>query len=272
MKKCTLGYFKYGKGNVGDDLNAWLWPQILQHFVFENNTDNVLIGVGSILDSRFDHYKKKLVLGAGARIESSVPQLDDTWDIKFVRGPKTQKALKKQLDVKYITDPAILIGEYFKKRNNAQKIGFIPYFKSDHKRWEIIAKHLGFTFISPQNSVEDFAQQLSECKFVITEAMHGAIFADAMRIPWFSVSSFTHLSEGETHLFKWQDWCESMEMTFTEIKLPMLWPNDNRVKRLIKNYIIYRKLKKISLNDCYLSSDEFFNKKTQQIKDLCTSL
>jgi len=55
--------------------------------------------------------------------------------------------------------------------------------------------------------VDAILADLRRTSLLITEAMHGAIVADTMRIPWIPVK--TH---GSILDFKWQDWCASMAM------------------------------------------------------------
>ncbi len=275
MQDYTLGYFKYEKGNVGDDLNMWLWPKVLRDKVnLTNDSNNVLIGIGSIFDAKFefDKYNNKLVLGPGARGPESLPELNESWDVKFVRGPKTLALIENKVQTKYITDPAILISEYFNKVDSPTEIGFIPYFKTDHKPWEAIANELGFTLISPHLSVEEFTVAISKCKFVITEAMHGAIFADSLRIPWFPITSYSLHYEKDTHFFKWEDWALSMELNIEEMVLPIFWENDSKLKLMYKKYIIKRKLSKIKKDNCYLSTEQCFNKKVTEIKNVIKSI
>ena len=266
-----LGYFKGNVNNVGDDLNPFLWNKIFNNIGSDKN--KVFIGIGSVLDNRFDLYTNKLVFGAGARGKSSLPIVDDSWDFRFVRGPRTANVLN-EIGVKcpYITDPAILISNFFEKKNNAIDIGLVPYFRSNVIEWQKIADKLGYKLISPTLSVEEFMYEISSCKLVLTEAMHGAIIADSLRIPWLSYSSFTIAHEEETHLFKWSDWAESMELKFVERTLPILWPildNTviNRVKTYIKKNVICWKLALfVKDNQQQLSDISVFKTKLAQIE------
>lgn len=263
-----LGYFKTSLGNVGDDLNLWLWPKMLPTWkIRESNIidENVLVGIGSILDDRFNLASKKTVIGSGARSEASIPELDDSWEILFVRGPKTAKALSKYRVVEYITDPAILSANFFTQSKNPQAIGLIPYFRSNQQFWSDIADKLNWKFISPCLPLNEFMHELAQCEYVVTEAMHGAILADSLRIPWISYSSFTRYHEGETHSFKWNDWSESMKLNNSEIELPVIWNNKSGIKQYIKQKWIIQKLKALNLDKCYLSSDETFNQKLNKM-------
>ena len=116
------------------------------------------------------------------------------------------------------------------------------------------------------SSVEEFSNNISQCKYIITEAMHGAIFADSMRIPWFAFSSFTKHHEKSTHYFKWQDWCESMELQFSEIHLPNFWPSDSPLRKWLKRIKITHSLKPINIDHCNLSKPKIFEKKLVDIE------
>lgn len=265
MQKYKLGYFKSPINNVGDDLNEWLWPKLLGTERFVENSENVFIGIGSVLDKRWDDFGSKLVFGTGARDSKTIPEIDSTFDVRFVRGPLTKNALSKSFNAKAITDPAILISDFFKKEKSSSQIGYIPYFRADLTHWHSLCSELGFNLISPLNSVEQFSSEIAACKLVITEAMHGAIFADSLRIPWYPVSQITRSYENSTHIFKWTDWTGSMELEFREKKLPVVWPNDSPLKKSLKSWYIKSALKKVKLKDCFLSDEALFIKRKQEI-------
>ncbi|NCP63945.1 MAG: polysaccharide pyruvyl transferase family protein [Paraglaciecola sp.] len=267
-----LGYFKGNINNVGDDLNYFLWTRLLGDKLTPNQ-DSVFIGIGSVLDGRFDKYAKKVVFGTGARGAHLLPTIDTSWNIRFVRGPLTCEALAAKGQVsKYITDPAILAAKYFKQVDKPQKLGLIPYFRTDHGHWQNVADALGAELISPTLSVEAFTEKLAQCKLVLTEAMHGAIIADSMRIPWIPYSSFTLAHEQSTHVFKWTDWCRSMELEFVDTKLPILWPNNkfpllSGLARIAKQkYIVHTLKKLVDQGKTYLSKDSVFTNKLAEVE------
>src|SRR5690606_11854333 len=100
-----LRYYSAPGGNVGDDINRVLWSHYCTG-IEKSSSEAVLIGVGSILDRRFDRENLKVVLGAGARTSADLPVFDASWDLRFVRGPQTSEAIKNQgIDAAYITDP-----------------------------------------------------------------------------------------------------------------------------------------------------------------------
>ncbi len=223
MLNAALGCFTADVANVGDDLNNWLWPRLFGA-EFNPKADTLFIGIGSILDNRFQAgpFARKIVFGAGARTETSVPHLDASWEIRFVRGPGTAAALGGT--VRWIADPALLIALAFQKQTDAGRIGVVPYFRSNADLWDEIGRQSGLTIISPKLAVNDFIRQVASCRRVFAESMHGAIIADALRIPWRPISAFNRRHEGDTHIFKWTDWCRSMELAFEPLTLPAIRP------------------------------------------------
>lgn len=217
MKKMTLGYQKSAFRNVGDDLNPWLLQRVMPDVAF-GQADTVLLGIGSILVAdRWDAFARKIVLGSGARGIDRLPALDASWDVRFVRGPLSAAALK----VPSISDPALLISRYVPRPTTGKGIGIVPYYRSSSRIWRAAAAQIGATVIPPHLDVEPFIEALGRCERVFCEAMHGAIFADALRIPWRPVSFQNVLFEGETHRFKWRDWAGSVEQTFDPLVEPV---------------------------------------------------
>lgn len=232
MNRFTLGYQKSSFGNVGDDLNPWLIRRLLPNVAFEES-DKVLLCIGSIIVAdRWERYTTKLVLGSGARSLGRIPVLDNSWDIRFVRGPRSAAALK----VPSISDPALLISRYVSPTNIRKGIGIVPYYRSNRRIWQAAAAQVGARIISPRLDVESFIEAISSCERVFCEAMHGAIFADALRIPWRPISFQNSLFEGETHLFKWSDWAESVELTFDPLVQPLNriadWSIDGKLAKI----------------------------------------
>ena len=268
-----LGFYEYQTGNVGDDLNPFLWTKLIPNLVNEDQS-TIFVGIGSIFDTRYDAYSKKIVFGAGARSAEQLPKVDDTWDIKFVRGPLTSKSLQDRgVAANYITDPGILVSNFFLKPKTVKgKIGLIPYYLTEHEPWHHISKLLGYTLISPTLSVEDFVLQVGECELVVTEAMHGSIIADAMRVPWIPYSSSTMLHENQTHNFKWTDWCSSMELEFEDFILPRFWSVSNasafsKFKQCLRKLFVCNRIaKRVKYGKRYLSHDAVFADKIRLLK------
>lgn len=204
-----------------------IWPHFLGD-VFDPTGTTAFIGIGSILDKRYDSYPHKIVFGAGARSSSSVPDITNGgWDIRFVRGPNTAKALGLS-DKHWISDPAIIAPIVHPRPRTPSitdqpVVGFIPYFQTDPIYTEMVCNAAGLRHIPVTLSPEQFIYQLAGCTHILTEAMHGAILADAYRIPWIPCRITNHDYEQETHLFKWTDWMMSINITSDFLNLPRPW-------------------------------------------------
>jgi len=47
-----LWYWMAPKGNIGDDINPWLWPRVFGEDFFCETDPDRFIGIGSVLDDR----------------------------------------------------------------------------------------------------------------------------------------------------------------------------------------------------------------------------
>jgi len=134
--------------------------------------------------------------------------IDDDWDIRAVRGPLTAGALNLPESLAVI-DGAYLIVEIWPRSVEPKpgRIGFIPHHKSldFFAGWNEICENAGMTFLDVRLDPKEFMEKLWCCESVVTEAMHGAMFADAYGIPWRPVRLYGHINE-----FKWKDWWASL--------------------------------------------------------------
>lgn len=214
-------YWSSKDGNVGDDLNNWLWPEVFGDDYFDPNSSDRFVGIGSVLDDRHAQsasaQARTVVFGAGARGYRHRPRQTDKLDIMFVRGPRTA-ALLSNPSTRYISDPAILTPLYAQdfapppSKNNPVRIGYIPYYETPKDISLAICAATGMTPIPITQPVDTFLDTLVKCDYVISEAMHGAILADAFRIPWMGCRVLSGLYEGTTSFFKWADWMESLKI------------------------------------------------------------
>jgi len=242
-------YYKDPKGNFGDDLNGWLWPKL---FGAEEPDNDAFVGIGSILYNgsplfRNLEHKRKIVFGTGIRPGYRNFTCDHTWDIRFLRGPLS--ACNFNNTYEYIADAAYavrLIKEFNSIRNSEKKyeISVIPYFKSlDFFDWPAICRQLGYHYISPaaELGIEETLREIAASRFVIAEAMHGAIMADVLRVPWSRFVLSTPFTEGgKVSEFKWMDWLHSVRLFNTEATHIQLYRKSslhNRIKRLTGNRV-----------------------------------
>jgi len=203
-----LHYYRDLLGNFGDDLNPVLWRRLLPGRI-DGAPGSVLIGIGTLLGGEFPEGTRKVVMGAGTGY-GPPPRLDTSWDIRFVRGPLTADALGLPPD-RAIADPAILVGDLLptapsRAARSAGPVLFIPHHVSARfMRWRRVCRLAGLEYADPTSPPLRVARQIQSARLVLTEAMHGAIIADALRVPWIGMAIYPHINR-----FKWQDWLAAM--------------------------------------------------------------
>ncbi|MFC2150062.1 polysaccharide pyruvyl transferase family protein [Calditrichota bacterium] len=215
-----LFYCRHFSWNFGDELNPWLWEKVLP-FQFDLSVNGwIFIGIGSILNWP-GKYPKAVVFGSGFGYRQ-VPKgfsehIKKNWKIYCVRGPLSAK--KAGLDSKLaITDSSILIHRYFTPdttvQNSQHRISVIPHWITATQEAESLSKYcmeLGYRMVDPRRSVDEVLQDIANSERIVTESLHGAIVADALRVPWTPL----HLvGNHHTSVFKWRDWCKSMVIPY----------------------------------------------------------
>ncbi len=211
-------------GNIGDDLNTVIWPRLFPR-ISDVAHNTIFLGIGSVLDNRHGETARKIVFGAGARSETTVPDVSrPEWDVRFVRGPLTARALGLG-DESWITDPAILALSVFSDVSRCSSvrgnnIGFIPYYKTNRLYSSKIARLTGLMELSVSMQPINFIETMLTCKIVIAESMHGAILADTFGIPWIPCRISNISNEDDVHHFKWNDWMSSMSVASDFVTIP----------------------------------------------------
>ncbi|WP_162047399.1 polysaccharide pyruvyl transferase family protein [Vibrio taketomensis] len=221
--------------NVGDDLNPWLWPQLLGDLVVEDSS-RYFLGIGTILTEKRLNKEllgaKEIIIFSSGAWEWNVPTLGGNCTVYGVRGPRTAKKLDLNPE-SVVGDGAYLIREveFPKAEMQKGKVGFIPHHRSeDYIDWDKVCQEIGLTYITAKQPVEQFLLALQECEYVVTEAMHGAIIADALRIPWKGVR-FSPAFDDE----KWYDFAESMDVKLMLHDLPFMSMNKMSYGKLLEN-------------------------------------
>ena len=232
---------------------------------------SLMIGIGTLLNQHIPSGVPKAIMGTGTGYGNK-PERDDSWHVYFTRGPLTAKRLGLDTSMA-ITDGAILCAKYLpiqRAENHTSNIGFMPHCSTAKgKYWQTICEGLNMKYIDPRNSVEQVFSELACIDRLYTEAMHGAILADSFRIPWVAVKTHEHILD-----FKWQDWCQSLDLEFAPIILPSLWEFPiaagpiKRSKQLAKCYMAKSSLKKaIKKTKFTLSTDKRHNTSIEQIEE-----
>jgi hypothetical protein len=123
-------------------------------------------------------------------------------------------------------------------------------------------------YVDPTWSPERVLAELASCRLVLAEAMHAAIVADALRIPWVPVQSGTHVLS-----FKWQDWCAAMGLDYVPRRWLTNWApaksgNGRGAKRWIKNQLPVAQMRAAVRSGGTLSEDAVFARRL----DACATM
>ena len=177
-------YHKVDGANIGDDMNAVLWHKLVPG-LDELASAQWLVGAGTIIDARLDALPGgKIVMGAGVRLGGKRGLFDQ---VRFaaVRGYHSAAHLGLEPEAA-VCDPGFLVNRVWPQQTQTRaRIGFVPHVYSEqYSSIATAAADAGLEVISPTLSVEAFLQRLATCARIYTESLHGAIFADTLRIPW----------------------------------------------------------------------------------------
>ncbi|MBE9051485.1 polysaccharide pyruvyl transferase family protein [Nostocales cyanobacterium LEGE 11386] len=208
-----LFYFRFPKGisNFGDNLNPWIWDQLLPG-VFDEDKTTIFVGIGSLLNEYVPKAQKTAVFGSGVGYGKRLPAIDESWKIYCVRGQLSAKALGVASEFA-VTDSAVLIRRLYKQvSSKVNQFAYMPHI--DHairgdSTWKLICEQAGIAYIDPRWPIEQVLSAISQTEVLLAEAMHGAIVADALRVPWIPVFSSTRMLP-----FKWQDWCSTIDIEY----------------------------------------------------------
>lgn len=214
-----LYFYKAPKKNFGDDLNAWLWPRLLPGF-FDDDPSAWVSVIGTIINDKMPEAETKIVFSSGAGYEAPPKGFGGKgWRIICVRGPLTAKVLNLPESLA-VTDGAILLASLPEYKPMAEKersgVVFMPHHRAlDYGFWEQACKRAGIGFVSPREDSLIILEKLKSAKLILADAMHAAIVADTLRVPWVPI-----LASSSINGFKWHDWTMSLGMTYKPVELP----------------------------------------------------
>lgn len=202
--------------NFGDDMNLWLWPRLFPEF-FNRDDEDTVVGIGTILSTNLPINGRLFIMGSGAGY-APLPPTDQrmNWNTIFVRGPLTARVLNLPKE-KAITDGAFLAADLFRRPKVVPSGAiFIPHWKSDiFGDWAAVCGYAGLRHVSPMQPIDTVLSEIAASELVVTESMHGAILADALRVPWIAVRTSPEIND-----FKWIDWCLSVGETYAPHHIP----------------------------------------------------
>ncbi len=243
----NLYYFRSPTGiaNFGDELNPYLWPKLLKGENL-NKENQLLVGIGTLLNNKLPKDKEKFVFGTGAGY-GNPPIIDESFRFYCVRGPLTADRLGLDRNLA-VTDSALLLKTILKPTNPEKKFkyAYMPHWQSCSSTLSNICSNIGLEYIDPRDdNIEKIVSKIQQTEILLTEAMHGAIIADAYRTPWIPIKSWDNILD-----FKWIDWCSTIEVEYRPQPTLVVWDKSRKAvftstKQYIKSKIIENQLRKV---------------------------
>lgn len=223
--------------NFGDELNTWLWQRLLPN-VLEQVDAAVLVGLGTLLNDllpqRLGAAQNVFIFSTGAGYEKKLRRIPAHWRLYCVRGPLSAQRLHLPLQVA-LTDGGILLRRLVKAAAPVPgaPASFMPHvhhavFAGD--LWQLICQQAEIRYIDPRWPVEQIIAAIQSSSQLIAEAMHGAIAADALGVPWIPIITSPRILP-----FKWRDWCASLHLPYRPVYLPPLMPEYPRYGRGVRS-------------------------------------
>lgn len=214
-----LVFFRGKVPNFGDELNLHVWPALLPKGFLDEDEDELFVGIGSIIGDHLPAKARKFVMGSGYAGYMGLPDVHDgSWDIRFVRGPNTAKTLKIDPALSICDSAVLLRAMDLPAPDERVGVAFMPHYESlERGNWAEACRKAGITLIDATEPVEKVLSQIRGARLLITEAMHGAIVADALRTPWVGARPIYG-----GHHKKWLDWAGALNV---DVRLNTLKPS-----------------------------------------------
>jgi len=256
---------KLGVPNFGDDLNPWLWQQLIAEEL-DDDGDTMFLGIGTLLNDRLPPARGRVVFGTGYGI-GGPPAVTAAWTIYAVRGPISASRLGLGPDYA-VTDPAILVSRFVPPADGLTRFAFsyMPHYRNACESWRRACERVGFGYIDPRRPLAEVFEAIRTTGVLLAEAMHGAIVADTLRVPWIPIRS-----RGKVLSLKWEDWCSSMELAYRPTTIVPLWDGESRVDKAraaVKTWVASFQLQRAARSTPRLSGDATFFRKRQRLEQL----
>jgi hypothetical protein len=209
-------YYAGAIPNFGDEINPWLWPQLMPEIFADQSEDELFVGIGSLLSVSVPVANKIIVLGTGSGYKRLPSPIPSWWYIYCVRGPLTARAMGLPPELG-VGDGAILLRSLdLPEPSVRHRVSFMPHWETAIiGEWREICRATDIHYIDPRESVETVIREIRSSSRLITSAMHGAIVADAFRVPWIAAQPFS-----KKHFFKWWDWSSPLGVALDFNVLP----------------------------------------------------
>lgn len=219
-----LSYFRRIP-NFGDALS----PVLARHVfgdIFDDDDSRRLLFIGTIIERKAPSDVHEIIVGAGAGYKRG-PYDTQGRTVLCVRGPLTCDLLGIDRSHAAI-DPALLISRYHTGGSSGVGTAFMPHNHSHMIAGDVLASicgEIGISYVSPLDDVSSILSRLAGACCLITEALHGAVVAEAYGVPWVPVIFSSKVLEK-----KWHDFAATIGVEYRPMNLNANIAFDGRVR------------------------------------------
>ncbi len=176
-------FWEFRYQNSGDFVTPLLlkWYGMTPVHCYPN--DATFFSCGSIMEKVPEDFSGTII-GTGFMYEDSIKSLKNA-HVLAVRGPLTRDKLGAPKGTA-LGDPGLLISRLLKKTlPKKYMVGIVPHFvdKDNEHIHRICDEEKGVKLIDIQKPLLKVVQDISECEYILSSALHGIIFADSLLIP-----------------------------------------------------------------------------------------
>ena len=213
-------YYQAPQGNFGDDINQWLWEELLPGR-WDDEADTLFCGIGTIIGNDMPAAARICVFSSGIGYRPPPPDLwSGRWTVGALRGPLTAQVVGRP-DLA-AADGALLLSTLPRLApipvDDRRDILFVPHYEAvDEGDWAQACDRAGVRLVDPRQCAHRVIDDIRRARLVIADSMHAAIVADAMRVPWVAVASSPRINS-----FKWLDWTLSLDLPYDPAPLPSI--------------------------------------------------
>lgn len=211
-------YYRSHEPNLGDDLNAWLWQRLVPE-PLSRADGRLMLGIGTIIGQQLPAAEHRIIFTSGLGYNPNTPDVRGLgWEVVAVRGPLTATILGLSPEAA-VTDGAILVSlfpEFTTPAAARRGVVFMPHVSAARAvDWRPLCAAAGIEYLDPRDEHFALLRRLGSARLVLADAMHAAIIADSLRVPWIPLAT-----SAEINTFKWLDWALSMEVPYEPEELP----------------------------------------------------
>lgn len=197
-----------------------MWPRFFQDLPPEDD-GTVVLTIGTVISKHLVP-KAALYIVFSSGLDPVGPPDDfgkQNWRVVAVRGPISAHLLGLPKSAA-VTDGAALLNMLPEcaplPESSRHGVVFMPHYSSlDYADWKKVSELAGIEFLDAHAPSEETTQRIRSAKLVIADAMHSAIVADTLRVPWIPVATSPQINS-----FKWLDWTMSLGLPYKPVVLP----------------------------------------------------